>query len=75
MPTSWNKFDRYLLTAKKSGCSYFQKTNKWKGKCMLDNSHRKYSCYKECPNCKPLLRDRLKTAWHIITWNRRYIRQ
>ena len=74
MPTYLAKFDRYLLTVNKSGCKYYQKTNKWKGKCTLDNSCRKYSCYKECSKCKPLLKDRLKTAMHILTWNRRYIK-
>ncbi len=75
MPTIWNNFDRYMLTVTKSGCSCFKKQTKWKGKCMLDNSCRKYNCWKECPKCKPLFKDRVKTAWRILIWNRRYIRQ
>lgn len=75
MVSSWVRFDRYMLTVNKSGCSCFKKQTKWSGKCMLDNSRRKYNCWEGCPKCKPLFKDRLKTAWHILTWNRRYIRQ
>ena len=75
MVRNWVRNDRYLLTAKKSGCSYCRKENKWQGRCVLNTSCRNYGCWKDCPLCKLLLKDRLKTAWHILTWNRGYIRQ
>ena len=75
MPTGKNNFNRYMLIVKKSGCTNYKKTSRWFGKCMRDYSCRKYGCWKECNNCKPLLKDRIKTAWHILTWDRWYIKQ
>ena len=66
--------DRRTLIFEKSGCKYLKQKGYWNCKCELDNSRRHFNCWEKCPNCKPLLKDRLKTAWHILTWNRRYIR-
>lgn len=44
------------------------------GRCQLDGSRRGSCCWSNCPNCKPKLKDRMKAAWHILTWNRRWIR-
>ena len=68
-------FKKYLLEFKISGCANFSKTDKWHGKCALDNSQRNWYCYKHCPNCKPLLRNRIKAALNILKWNRRRIRE
>lgn len=65
--------DKYTLIFKKSGCKYYEQKSKWKGKCKIDNSYRRFRCFELCPKCKPLLKDRVKGAWHILKWNRRYI--
>lgn len=72
MPT-YRKFDRYMMTVEKHGCVHFAGRYGF-GKCQLDGSRRGSCCWSNCPNCKPTLKDRLKAAWHILTWNRRYIR-
>lgn len=72
MPT-YRKFDRYMITIERHGCVYLEWKNGF-GKCQLDGSRRGSCCWDTCPNCKPRLKDRLKAAWHVLTWNRRYIR-
>lgn len=72
MPT-YRKFDRYMMTVEKHGCVHLGWKNGF-GKCQLDGSRRGSCCWSNCPNCKPKLKDRIKAAWHILTWNRRYIR-
>ena len=74
MATSFNDFTKYYIKIEKTGCVYQKDKDKWYCNCQLYNSRRRRLCYKDCPKCKLLFKDRLKAAWHVLTWNKYYIR-
>lgn len=74
MASSFCDQTKHYIKIERTGCIYQKNKNKCACACALDNSRRRGICYKECPRCKPLFKDRLKAAWHVLTWNKEYIR-
>lgn len=74
MATSFCDWCKHYIKVVRTGCVYQKNKNDWACTCGLDGSRRGRLCYKECPKCKLLFKDRLKAAWHVLTWDERYIR-
>ena len=74
MATSLNDLTKHYIKIERTGCVHQKHKTKWICVCELDGSRRQPTCYKECPKCKVLFKDRLKAAWHVLTWNQWYVK-